>query len=407
MMKIEFETRSEYIDSLSGYYPEDFIAKEYNSYLLSIEDMRAIYAQRDKDISHVCYDIDLIKDKKTGLFYTEYDFINGRDILIGHLLIEQLYAQKDQVDWERVTYHYDYEAIHKIKHLLTTPLVWVPTEEVAEYCAVSGKVAKEVEPPYMCVDEDRYQFCGELRMQGLLWFADNLPEYNENFYLWRYHHMLPKIVLWDKLLQASFKYFRSDDMIQQLKFIANKLGVARVTEIVERFKKDWPYIEKKELFGIWELNEFEKKVVICNKDAFFDEIGLHIAEWESEEAKNAEQNSQRGPKMTTLFKDGETAEEETNRFLSFINRHKMNGDDVDSSYENRVNQVAVCFFRIWKEKKCLMSKASGTSLSRFIIENGLSLSVKEKAHGNALNRMINSDDVFSTWVGDVRASFSK
>ena len=83
----------------------------------------------------------------------------------------------------------------------------------------------------------------------------------------------------------------------------------------------------------------------------------------------------------------------------------MNGDDVDSSYDNRVNQVAVCFFRIWKEKKCLMSKASGTSLSRFIIENGLSLSVKEKAHGNALNRMINSNDMFVNWIGEVRASF--
>lgn len=406
-MKIEFETRCDYLDSLGGYYPEDFILDEYKSYLLSIEDMRAVFAQREKDICHVCYDIDLIKDKKTGLLYTDYDFIKERDLLVGHLLIEQLYAKKDQVDWARVTYNYDYEAIERIKHMLITPLVWVPTEEAAEYCVVSGKVAKEIDTPVGYENEDRYQFCRDLSAQGILWFADNLPEYTEQTSLWRYHHMLPKIVLWDRLLQSSFKHFRSEYMIQLLKYIANERGVARVVEIVDRFRKDWPYIEKKGLFGITGLSEFEKKTVLYNKEAFFDEIGLHIAEWESEEAKNAEQNSQRGPKVTTLFKDRDIAESETDRFLSFINRHKMNGDDVDSSYDNRVNQVAVCFFRIWKEKKCLMSKASGTSLSRFIIENGLSLSVKEKAHGNALNRMINSDDVFSTWIGDVRASFSK
>lgn len=404
-MKIEFENRSEFFDSMRNYCPEDVVLDEYKSYLLSVEDMRTIYAQREEDVSHTCYNIDLKKDKKTGLLYADYDFIYGKDLLVGHLLIEQLYAQKDRVDWARVTYNYDYEAIERIKHMLTTPLVWVPTEEAAEYCVVSGKVAKEVESPEGYLDTDRYHFCSDLSAQGILWFADNLPEYNEKISLWRYHYMLPKIVLWDKLLQASFKHFRSDDMIQTLKFIANERGVARVMEIVERFRKDWPYIEKKELFGISGLDDWNKKAILYNKDAFFDEIGLHIAEWESEEAKNAEQNSTRGPKMTTLFKDGETAEEETERFLSFINRHKMNGDDVDSSYDNRVNQVAVCFFRIWKEKKCLMSKASGTSLSRFIIENGLSISVKEKAHGNALNRMINSDDVFSTWVGDVRASF--
>ncbi len=404
-MKIEFDTRSEYLDSLGGYYPEDFILDEYNSHLLSTEDMRAIYALREKDICHMIYNIDLIKDKKTDLLYTDYDFIKERDLLVGHLLIEQLYAKKDQVDWARVTYNYDYEAIERIKHMLITPLVWVPTEEAAEYCVVAGKVAKEIDTPVGYENEDRYQFCRDLSAQGILWFADNLPEYTEQTSLWRYHHMLPKIVLWDKLLQASFKHFRSNDMIQMLKLIANERGVARATEIVERFRKDWPYIEKKGLFGIDSLNEFEKKNVICNKDAFFDEIGLHIAEWESKE-KKAEQSSTRGPKETTVFGDKETAQCETERFLSFINKHKMREDDVDAAWDNRVNQVAVCFYRIWKGKNMLMAKAGGTSLSRFIKDCGLSISVKEKAHGNALNRMIQSDDMFRNWIGEVRASFN-
>lgn len=404
-MKIEFDTRSEYFESLIGNYPEDFIADEYNSHLLSTEDMRAIYTLREKDICHMIYNIDLIKDKKTDLLYTDYDFIKERDLLVGHLLIEQLYAKKDQVDWARVTYNYDYEAIERIKHMLITPLVWVPTEEAAEYCVVAGKVAKEIDTPVGYENEDRYQFCRDLSVQGILWFADNLPEYTEQTSLWRYHHMLPKIVLWDKLLQASFKHFRSNDMIQMLKLIANERGVARATEIVERFRKDWPYIEKKGLFGIDSLNEFEKKNVICNKDAFFDEIGLHIAEWESKE-KKAEQSSTRGPKETTVFGDKETAQCETERFLSFINKHKMREDDVDAAWDNRVNQVAVCFYRIWKGKNMLMAKAGGTSLSRFIKDCGLSISVKEKAHGNALNRMIQSDDMFRNWIGEVRASFN-
>ena len=126
-----------------------------------------------------------------------------------------------------------------------------------------------------------------------------------------------------------------------------------------------------------------------------------LAEWKQE----AEQSSTRGPKETTVFRDKETAQCETERFLSFINKHKMREDDVDAAWDNRVNQVAVCFYRIWKEKNMLMAKAGGTSLSRFIINCGLSISVKEKAHGNALNRMIQSDDMFSMNVGDVRASF--
>lgn len=84
----------------------------------------------------------------------------------------------------------------------------------------------------------------------------------------------------------------------------------------------------------------------------------------------------------------------------------MREDDVDAAWDNRVNQVAVCFYRIWKGKNMLMAKAGGTSLSRFIKDCGLSISVKEKAHGNALNRMIQSDDMFRNWIGEVRASFN-
>ncbi len=406
-MTLEYETRSADLDYYKHYYTEDYVVNLYKSRCLSIEDMRTIFDQRETDYSgEAWYDRDLLKDDNTGLLYTDYDFIGQKDLLAGHLLLEQMYAQKDQVDWKRVTYNYDYEAIDRIEHMLITPLIWVPSKEAAEYCVVSGKVAKEVDTPEGYQNGDRYHFCKDLRENGLLWFADNLPEHNEKAYLWRYHYMLPKIVLWDKLLQTSFKHFRSDYLIRNLKFIAKERGVAKVVEIVDRFRKDWPYIEMKELFGINGLDDWEKKIVMYNKDTFFNEIGLHIAKWEEEmPRKEAKNNSTRGPKETTLFKNAETEAREKKRFTSFIKQHKMKGDDVDATLDNRVNQVAVCFYREWQKRDYLKKRAEGTSLTRFIKDCGLSISVREKAHANKLNMMIKSEDYFTDWLGIVKETF--
>ena len=329
-----------------------------------------------------------------------------KDLLKNHLLLETLYARKDEVDWERVSCYYDYEVIDKIGDTLMSPLVWVPSEEAGEHCAVKGKVAKEVDPIEGYDNHDRYELYYQMMEKGVLWFVDHLPEYSEELHQDRYgYHFPPGILLWDRFLQAQFGHAYYGDLLKKLKFVAKERGGAKAAEIVKRLRKDWPHIRREKLFGISDLNEFEMGTVLKIEEQLDGELELYLQKWEAEAEKEAIQSSTRGPKERSLFKDKETELREKKRFVTFINNHKIQGEDVDTSQDNRVNQVAVCFFRIWKKKEYLMVKASGTALARFIREQGLSITVNEKAHGNALNRMIHSDDVFPMYVGDVRASF--
>ena len=122
--------------------------EEYKRNLLGIEDMREIYNQRREDWGcHTDYQINLQLNKQTGLYYIQHNFLLCNDLLINHLLVEQLWSNKDQVDWKRVTNCFDYEVVNKMSCILTHPLVWIPTEDVGEYCVVVGKVAGEVNPP--------------------------------------------------------------------------------------------------------------------------------------------------------------------------------------------------------------------------------------------------------------------
>ena len=195
----------------------------------------------------------------------------------------------------------------------------------------------------------------------------------------------------------AIKLFSATQLRTSLILIANGRGGKCAAEILRLLQSEWPKIK------VWKnaLRNMTKEDIDEFEECLYHGFDDLLAEWETE----AEQNTTRGPKETTMFKDKEMAERETKRFLSFINHHKMSEDDVDAAYDNRVNQVAVCFYRIWKEKNYLTTRACGTSLSRFIVDCGLSISVKEKAHGNVLNKMIKSNDLFANWIGEVRASF--
>lgn len=195
----------------------------------------------------------------------------------------------------------------------------------------------------------------------------------------------------------AIKLFSPLRLRSSLLLIAEKRSGKQAAEILHLLQSEWPRIK------VWKnaLRNMTKEDIDDFEECLYHGFDDLLAEWE----KEAEQNTTRGPKETTMFKDKEMAERETKRFLSFINHHKMSEDDVDAAYDNRVNQVAVCFYRIWKEKNYLTTRACGTSLSRFIVDCGLSISVKEKAHGNVLNKMIKSNDLFANWIGEVRASF--
>lgn len=398
--------RSEHYHWELRHWPEEEALKYFKEHCLSIDDMLDISSQRNRGYHNINYDIILKTDEESGKIYVDHDFLRCKDLLKNHLLLETLYARKDEVDWERVSCYYDYEVIDKIGDTLTSPLVWVPSEEAGEHCAVKGKVAKEVDPIEGYDNHDRYELYYQMMEKGVLWFVDHLPEYSEELHQDRYgYHFPPGILLWDRFLQAQFGHAYYGDLLKKLKFVAKERGGAKAAEIVKRLRKDWPHIIREKLFGISNLNKFEMGTVLKIEEQLNGELELYLQKWEAEAENETKMSSARGPKETTVFRDSETAEREKERFISFINRHKMSEDDVDAAWDNRVNQVAVCFYRVWKEKKMLTTKAGGTSLSRFIIDCGLSISVKEKAHGNALNRMINSTDLFTNWIGEVRASF--
>lgn len=388
------------------HWPEDEALTYFKEHCLSIDDMLEIRSQRNRGYHNIDYDIILKTDEESGKIYVDHDFLRCKDLLKNHLLLETLYARKDEVDWERVSCYYDYEVIDKIGDTLTSPLVWVPSEEAGEHCAVKGKVAKEVDPIEGYDNHDRYELYYQMMEKGVLWFVDHLPEYSEELHQDRYgYHFPPGILLWDRFLQAQFGHAYYGDLLKKLKFVAKERGGAKAAEIVKRLRKDWPHIIREKLFGISNLNKFEMGTVLKIEEQLNGELELYLQKWEAEAENETKMSSTRGPKETTLFKNKETGKRERQRFLTFISNHKLKEEDVDSSEDNRINQIAVCFYRLWITNNCLQANAGGTALSRFIKECGLSITAKEKAHSNALNRMIASNDVFPIWVGVVRASF--
>jgi hypothetical protein len=334
-------------------------------------------------------------------------------LLYRHIIAEELLGcDKEKVDWDKVGL---FEPCHYFEFidLLMNPLVWKDALDY-EDIVVEGRIAEEEYDSGRFKDiVDLLNYIGRL---DIIDFAKDPYEYDEDSYEMKHvkgMHEWGRLTcdmedIFHKIINGEHttyeeirgaKYYDLASLRYRLTVIAKECGGKRAVELLSMLQEEWPKIK------LWKtyFDTMEPEDIEHFENGLFHGFDDLLAEWNQE----AEQSSTRGPKETTVFKDSETAEREKERFISFINRHKMSEDDVDAAWDNRVNQVAVCFYRVWKEKKMLTTKAGGTSLSRFIIDCGLSISVKEKAHGNALNRMINSTDLFTNWIGDVRASFSK
>lgn len=390
---------------------------------LTLEEMFDIFEQDVYKEYREEHGIEILHDDKVGRYIARYPerwwtLDRVCPSILAFILAEQLLQQEFYYDSGiQITippdgsYSVEWEAT--LIQMWLHPLIWADTEFYLGHI-ILGHVAV---PTY---DESRVKAAYEVSVTHetfrVLFFADNIdqltmPEddlehgFMKGMHVWSHltRNSAPvyKKVFSGEMLQiediTSLKLFSAFQLRYSIRLIAEQRGGKLALEILEMLKKEWPTLKlwKNALRNMTkeEIDEFEE----CLNHGFDD----LLAEWETE----AEQNTTRGPKETTMFKDKEMAERETKRFLSFINHHKMSEDDVDAAYDNRVNQVAVCFYRIWKEKNYLTTRACGTSLSRFIVDCGLSISVKEKAHGNVLNKMIKSNDLFANWIGEVRASF--
>ena len=286
--------KSDYFHYLEENFPDEAV-KEFNRCRLSIEEMRDLFINRSKEPGcHACYNIELIKDELSGLYYTDHDFILCNDLLTNHILAEQLCANKEKVDWKRVTNCYDQDIICKIDETLDAPLIWLPTEDVGDRCVVVGKVAAELLPPEnMPIDEGRSIYF-QLRDEGLLWFADTLPTINDIYDTSGYDKMPEGMILWDRLMQAGFMTLRD-----RMEFIVKNRGYAKAVEIIERFRAAWDDIMMLRLFNIWKLDKYEQE---RRRMELFEQMEPYLRGWKSKipQAPEPEITDQQNPAQVHL-----------------------------------------------------------------------------------------------------------
>lgn len=276
-------------EGCEDYYSSEFLEDEFADCKVTIDQMREMYEARKKEPgSYNDYDIDLHTDADTGLLYSNHKFSYCGDLLLNHLIAEQLYADKDKVDWEHETNHYNFRIIETIHHLIRHPLVWVPTQSVAHKCVVKGQVAKEIAVKQQYEINAIYSFCAELERKGLLWFADNLPTADEFASCGEYYDLPKDMVLWDRLIGT--KGYESRNLHANIDEIAETIGPAKAIEIITRFREDWPDINLLGLFGFDKKSDEE---IESFRRALFEELDRSMRIWQRdvEAAQQQEQPS--------------------------------------------------------------------------------------------------------------------
>lgn len=261
---------SEYFSDLERNFPEHVVA-EFNNRRLTIDEMRALLKKRWEHSDS--QDIGGLKlDNKTGLYYANHSFLDSNDLLSNHLFAEQLFAKKDQVDWERMTDCYDYKVVEKIDHALSYPLVWVPPFDLREDYVVVGDVAAELVPPEnFYFGDGRYGFYDDMRSRGLLWFADTMPTKNDVYDDYRYDDMPDTMILWDRFLFGGYR-----DIRLSLEHIIAHRNHAKAVEIVERFRQEWNWFVTVKFFDFQKLDSYEKERI---RRALFEELDPYLHSW--------------------------------------------------------------------------------------------------------------------------------
>jgi hypothetical protein len=313
-------------------YEEENLIQEYKDNILSIEVMRSIYEQQQKDWGcHTARDINLKRDEKTGLYYAEVDSIFHQGLLYNHLMIEQLYAQKEHVDWQRVTDGYDYREIEWIRHILTHPLVWVPAEEVGIECVVVGKVAREEEPiSRVANDYDISIFCWRLNGSGALWFADNMPVLEDVHQVGRceYDNLPEDMLLWDRLACGPLFKSYPINLRQNIDYIAEERGPAKAIELVERFREDWQDIITLKLFNMSDAEDYEVQRL---HKAMFEEMDRKLRIWKR---KVEEENHDKVPDISEAPKT-----RDYKLLVKWLEQEKKNGHDYYKEADNNRSEM--------------------------------------------------------------------
>ena len=255
----------------------DEAIEEFDSKRLTIQEMREIFIEKQESYDWLeGYSTDLQKDEQNALYYTDYVFAYSANTLYDHLMAEQLWEVREQVDWKRVTRFYDSEQIARIYHLLSSPLLWADPLPFERNCVIVGRVAQEVNPEW--TDQALMDWHQQMFEENLLWFADTLPV-ADDVHMYRYHRLPKDMLLWDRILTGWNNNMSVSAFRNNINFIAEQRGGVKAVELIKRLRDDWKDIQILRLFGFegmkpQEVEEFRL--------ALFEGMDRNVRIWDAE-----------------------------------------------------------------------------------------------------------------------------
>lgn len=213
----------------------------------------------------------LLRDEKSGYLYTDFFRCFGTNLLLSHILVEQLFANHEQVDWSYVSNNYEPHIIFYIAVLYTHPLVWTKIpDDVADKYIVTGQFAQEILVDDRFNDECFAPLMGyDVQEKRAQFFADTLPAFQPN----SSSPLEPNPVhRWDLFLadnhelifadvdhkdpyhqEYPLSFFDADVFKENLEYLSE----SKMYEIICLLRKEWNSIVRQRLFGIQNEEEME------------------------------------------------------------------------------------------------------------------------------------------------------
>ncbi len=132
----------------------------------------------------------------------------------------------------------------------------------------------------------------------------------------------------------------------------------------------WGDVSIEKMFDIHD----NQKVVICSN---------------GERAEEKPAGGSPGPHKKGLFADKAAADREKERFLSYLNDHKMGNRVLSCSKDDTLNDIVTCFVIQWIKLGYAQPEPSGYSIFRFLTEEcGLANGVTDKSFANKIGERI-------------------
>lgn len=222
---------------------------------------------------------DLFSDED-GMFYTDFFSNYQTDVLISHLLVEQLFLAYDRVNWELTLNSYDPYILARINDLYLHPLTWINDKDSEESTyEIMGRKCAELYNEERADNDDWNAFIAqEAHEKRIINFAKILPAlpckmksiFDMPVRIWPlflgdYSHLL-SLGLDNNdpyHINMPFYMFKKDTFKNSLDIVADdkELGRKRAIQIIHLLQDEWPIIAENKLLGYdkddTDVQEFE------------------------------------------------------------------------------------------------------------------------------------------------------